>query len=245
MKAAFYKNWKKLALVLTSVFWASCGDDSSSTAPITTSAESSSSTDPSSVGPTSSEEQPSSSSDTKSNQEANSSKNVESSSSSRVESPFSSSMMVLLYGVLPPSSSSEAAPESSSEAAPESSSATPTSSSGEKIACEEATLLRTGPSEPCIEDICPEYGVPLYEISGLKCEDGKEYELESICPDYGIPTGPCDTYFVSEDGSHLSEKEFKEIYRMAKPEGESSSSVLEKIVPIYGIEMSTEKKDID
>ena len=237
MKAAFYKNWKKLALVLTSVFWASCGDDSSSTAPITTSAESSSSTDPSSVGPTSSEEQPSSSSDTKSNQEANSSKNVESSSSSRVENPFSPSMMVCLYGVLPPSSSSEVAPESSS--------ATPTSSSGEKIACEEATLLRTGPSEPCIEDICPEYGVPLYEISGLKCEDGKEYELESICPDYGIPTGPCDTYFVSEDGSHLSEKEFKEIYRMAKPEGESSSSVLEKIDPMYGIEMSTEKKDID
>lgn len=28
MKAAFYKNWKKLALVITSVFWASCGDDS-------------------------------------------------------------------------------------------------------------------------------------------------------------------------------------------------------------------------
>ena len=27
MKTVFYKNWKKLALVITSVFWASCGDD--------------------------------------------------------------------------------------------------------------------------------------------------------------------------------------------------------------------------
>ena len=28
MKTVFYKNWKKLALVITSIFWASCGDDS-------------------------------------------------------------------------------------------------------------------------------------------------------------------------------------------------------------------------
>lgn len=33
MKQAFYKNWKKMALALTSVFWASCGDESPVTAP--------------------------------------------------------------------------------------------------------------------------------------------------------------------------------------------------------------------
>lgn len=212
MTMKIYKHWKKMALVLTSFFWASCGDDSSSTAPITTSAESSSAIQSSSsVGPTSS-------------------------------------------SGAAPESSSEAAPKSSSEVAPESSSATPTSSSGEKIACEEATLLRTGPSEPCIEDICPEYGVPLYEISGLKCEDGKEYELESICPDYGIDL-PCTNTYIGEDGKRLSEEEFKEIYRMAKPEGESSSSakIVEesssstgpKIVPLYGVEMPAENQDIN
>lgn len=194
MTTKFYKHWKKVALALTSVFWASCGDDSSSTAATTTPAESSSA--------------------------------IQSSSS------------------VGPTSSSGAAPESSSEVAPESSSATPTSSSDEKIACEKATLLRTGPSEPCIEDTCPEYGVPVYEISGLKCEDGKEYELESICPDYGIDL-PCTNTYIGEDGSHLSEKEFKEIYRMAKPEGESSSSTGTEIDPLYGVEIPAENLDIN
>lgn len=62
MKATFYKNWKKLALVITSVFWASCGDDTSSTAPISTNAESSASVDSSSSEHVPSAEEKSSSS---------------------------------------------------------------------------------------------------------------------------------------------------------------------------------------
>lgn len=54
MKQTLYKNWKKIALALTSIFWASCSDDSSSTAP---SPESSASVESSgSVAPISSSE---------------------------------------------------------------------------------------------------------------------------------------------------------------------------------------------
>ncbi len=231
---SFYKHWKKIALALTSAFWASCSSDNGSSAECLYGAPTCDADD----------------------EECN----------GRLQ-PIQSDTMyqaIALYGVAPIIDQSSnsitssdpcegencASPESSSSVEPASSASEP----DEKIACEEATLLRTGPSEPCIEDICPEYGVPLYEISGLKCEDGKEYELESICPDYGIDL-PCTNTYIGEDGKRLSEEEFKEIYRMAKPEGESSSNakIVEEsssstgpeIVPLYGVEMPAENQDIN
>lgn len=221
---SFYKHWKKIALALTSAFWASCSSDNGSSAECLYGAPTCDADD----------------------EECN----------GRLQ-PIQSDTMyqaIALYGVAPIIDQSSnsitssdpcegencASPESSSSVEPASSASEP----DEKIACTEATLLRTGPSEPCIEDICPEYGVPLYEISGLKCEDGKEYELESICPDYGIDL-PCTNTYIGEDGKRLSEEEFKEIYRMAKPEGESSSSTGPEIVPLYGVEMPAENQDIN
>lgn len=176
MKAAFYKNWKKLALVLTSMFWASCGDDSSSTAP-TTSSESSSSVEASSsdiTTPSSSSEAPASS-----NENAKSSSNANATSSA--SEPASSSIETI------------------------------TSSSGpdSRITCTEATLERT-------------FNDKTYNISGLKCEDGEEYELEAICPDYGINL-PCSEAYIGKNKRYSAE-EFKKIYKVAKANEISSSS---------------------
>ena len=230
------KHWKKIALALTSVFWTACDDDASSAI------------HPYDPGICNADDE-----------------------ECQLE-PIKSDTMhqaIALYGVNPvydQSSSSVtssdpcegencASPESSSSVEPASSAIAP----DEKIACEEATLLRTGPSEPCIEDICPEYGVPLYEISGLKCEDGEEYELQSICPEYGIDSKCRDTY-VGKNGKVYSEEEFKKIYKMAKPEANSSSSTKTfelssnsnfddvialygvQVTPLYGVEMPVEKE---
>ncbi|MCQ2062414.1 MAG: hypothetical protein MJY99_03650 [Fibrobacter sp.] len=244
---ALYKHWKKMALVLTSAFWASCDDS--------TSASSEDTGDNSNI-----EKQKEIAQSVIAlygvnpvyNQSSNSVTSSDACEGENCAAPESSSSEE-------PESSVSEEPASSESAAPKSSESEDPSANDEKIACEEATLLRTGPSEPCIEDICPEYGVPLYEISGLKCEDGEEYELESICPDYGIDS-KCSDIYIGNNGKVYSEEEFKKIYKMAKADGSSSSSeslvplssnsnfddVIAlygvQVTPLYGVEMPVEKE---
>lgn len=154
MKAAFYKNWKKLALVITSVFWASCGDD---IVPLYGAIEVHNST---SVDSSSSEPAPSF--------EVNSSNSIAPASSSEsfpsAEEKSSSSVAPALSSDTPASSASE--PASSSE-------------DGDKIACVETTIERKSytwsyemPGVKCedgeeyaLESICPDYGI------GLSCSN--------------------------------------------------------------------------
>lgn len=223
---SFYKHWKKIALALTSAFWASCSSDNGSSAECLYGAPTCDADD----------------------EECN----------GRLQ-PIQSDTMyqaIALYGVAPIIDQSSnsitssdpcegencASPESSSSGAvPESSSATPTSSSGEKIACTETTIET-------------KYSDMTFDVPGVKCEDGEEYELESICPDYGIDS-KCSDIYIGKNGKVYSEEEFKKIYRMAKPEGESSSSakIVEEsssstgpeIVPLYGVEIPAENQDIN
>ncbi|WP_407442601.1 hypothetical protein [Fibrobacter sp.] len=211
---ALYKHWKKMALVLTSAFWASCDDSTSA-----------------------------SSEDTGDNSNIEKQKEIAQS-------------VIALYGVNPVYNQSSnsvtssdpcegencAAPESSSSVEPASSAIAP----DEKIACTETTIET-------------KYGDMTFDVPGVKCEDGEEYELESICPDYGIDSKCSDTY-IGKNGKVYSEEEFKKIYKMAKADGSSSSSeslvplssnsnfddVIAlygvQVTPLYGVEMPVEKE---
>lgn len=194
MKAVFYKNWKKLALVITSVFWASCGDDS---VPLYGAIEvhNSTSVDSSSSEPAPSFEEKSSSSEV---------------SKPDKENKSSSSVAPALSSDTPASSASE--PESSSDS-PASSASEPATSSeeGDKIACVETTFEK-------------KYADWSYQTHGVKCEDGEEYALESICPDYGINLPCSNTYINENGGRNYNEEDFKKIYKVAKSTPKSSSS---------------------
>lgn len=172
MKWAFYKNWKKMALVLTSMFWASCGDDASSTAP-ETSSESSSSVEASSsdsAAPSSSNAVPASSA----NEFAFSSEEVKSSSS-----------------VTPASSSTPAssANESSSSVNPEN-----------LIACVDTTLDRMSGNQTyknkgvacadgenyLVDEMCPLYGVGLSCSRRYTDDNGTTYSEDEFQNIYKI-----------------------------------------------------------
>lgn len=217
MKAAFYKNWKKLALVITSVFWASCGDDTSSTAPITTNAESSAT-----VESSSSEHAPSA--------EEKSSSSVAPALSS--DTPASSASGPESSSDTPASSASE--PASSSE-------------EGDKIACVETTFekkyadwsyqthgVKCEDSEEYeLESICPDYGIDS------KCSDiyigknGKVYNEEDFKKIYKIAKSEPETSSSAEPASSNSSEKIAcakttlERYEGLPCDGE--------ICPVYGV----------
>ncbi len=147
----FYRHWKKLALALTGLFWASCDSDSTSA----NGAEEPTSS--SNITPTSSV----------SNQESSSSEATgsETSSSSEAAKPESSSsdfgMSMPLYGVIMDKTVCTQAEGDS------------TMTCGDGVNC---TLRsqESWESLPCIEDICPDYGVVRISENTYEC-DGKIY----------------------------------------------------------------------
>ena len=147
----FYRHWKKLALALTGLFWASCDSDSTSA----NGAEEPTSS--SNITPTSSV----------SNQESSSSEatNSETSSSSEAAKPESSSsdfgMSMPLYGVIMDKTVCTQAEGDS------------TMTCGDGVNCT-LRIQESWESLPCIEDICPDYGVVRISENTYEC-DGKIY----------------------------------------------------------------------
>lgn len=231
---ALYKHWKKMALVLTSAFWASCDDS--------TSASSEDTGDNSNI-----EKQKEIAQSVIAlygvnpvyNQSSNSVTSSDACEGENCAAPESSSSEE-------PESSVSEEPASSESAAPKSSESEDPSANDEKIACTETTIET-------------KYSDMTFDVPGVKCEDGEEYELESICPDYGIDSKCSDTY-IGKNGKVYSEEEFKKIYKMAKADGSSSSSeslvplssnsnfddVIAlygvQVTPLYGVEMPVEKE---
>ncbi|WP_295861655.1 hypothetical protein [uncultured Fibrobacter sp.] len=186
-----YKHWKKAALALTALFWASCeesttsaiavsqeqGNSSSSTENLTTS---SSSTE--SAG--SQTEISSSSTETESSSTGMSSSSPEAgiSSANEPESSSSSDFEISvqpLYGVT--IEKITCTEDSTASPTPESDSTT-TYKCEDGLTCVATETLRWG-SLPCstmetedgLVEMCPDYGVTAYPELNFSCDDGKVY----------------------------------------------------------------------
>ena len=186
-----YKHWKKAALALTALFWASCeesttsaiavsqeqGNSSSSTENLTTS---SSSTE--SAG--SQTEISSSSTETESSSTGMSSSSPEAGISSANEPESSSSSdfeigVQPLYGVT--IEKITCTEDSTASPTPESDSTT-TYKCEDGLTCVATETLRWG-SLPCstmetedgLVEMCPDYGVTAYPELNFSCDDGKVY----------------------------------------------------------------------
>ena len=175
----FYKHWKKIALALTGYFWAGCDDSASSAVCL--------------YGPdpnySSATENPESSSGTEGNI---SSSATETSSSSEEQKPISSSedfnKAMPLYGVeyekFVSSSSAEESSSSFTEVMPaygvpdkiaciqKPGEKTITCEDG--VTCRQVTEERWAPETPCVDEICPDYGVVQISENTYEC-DGKTY----------------------------------------------------------------------
>lgn len=247
---ALYKHWKKIALVLTSAFWASCEDSTSASSEQTNE-------DPNIE---------------KQNDVQDTTKPISKDTSIQQTVP--------LYGINPiydqssgsvsssdpcendectvesspsekPESSSSEEPESSSSVEPTTSRIEPKSSSSEEVVTNVAKIA-------CVEAAVElKFDESNFKTRGVKCDDGEEYALEAICPDYGIDL-PCSeaTYVNTKSKKRYSAEEFKQIYSMEKSlpsssssektpitrssnsrdKGKSSSSNLGEVVALYGVQ---------
>jgi hypothetical protein len=196
-----YKHWKKAALALTALFWASC-DETSSTSPIEVSQEpgsSSSSTETLTAG--SSETVASSSSvGTESSSEGTESSSTGISSSSEekgissANQPESSSSsdfgieVVPLYGVRVDQYT--CTEDSTSSPTPESDS-TMTFKCSDGATCIATIRERMG-SLPCtgdgLEAMCPAYGIISIHEKTYTCSDGTVYNEAEFLSRYNILT---------------------------------------------------------
>ena len=176
-----YKHWKKLALALTGFFWASCDFGSSSSEEAVLYG----------CPPEGCEPNPALSSSSETN-------GTETSSSSEAQIPVSSSedfgKVVPLYGI-------EYEKFVSSSSSPESSSSSDIGMSvpaygvmdkitcvqkqGEStmecangITCKQVTEERWAPENPCVDEICPDYGVVQISENTYECDGVKYNEAE-------------------------------------------------------------------
>lgn len=180
-----YKHWKKAALALTALFWASC-EESTSASAITVSQEpGSSSSETFTAG--SSETAASSSSENLANSSSStgiSSSSPESgiSSANKSESSSSSDFEISvqpLYGVT--IEKITCTEDSTASPTPESDSTT-TYKCEDGLTCVATETLRWG-SLPCstmetedgLVEMCPDYGVTAYPELNFSCDDGKVY----------------------------------------------------------------------
>ncbi|MBR5413131.1 MAG: hypothetical protein IK114_08820 [Fibrobacter sp.] len=180
----FYKHWKKLALALTGFFWASCdfGSSSSEEAALY------------GCPPEGCEPNPAiSSSSTEGNL---SSSATETSSSSEEQKPVSSSedfgKVVPLYGIeyekFVSSSSAEESSSSFTEIMPAYGVLDKIAciqKPGEKtmlcddgVTCKQVTEERWAPENPCVDEICPDYGVVQISENTYECDGVKYNEAE-------------------------------------------------------------------
>ncbi|WP_407456334.1 hypothetical protein [Fibrobacter sp.] len=153
----FYKHWKKLALALTGLFWASCDDSASSSEVVLYGC-------PDDICAPA----PKSSSDANDTQSSSSdpstSSGAEISSSSSEFGVISSSSLELIapeYGVFGGTCYGD--PESQG-----------TYRCNDGVTCQEKVSERWVPEYNCVEDICPEYGVVAITEKTYEC-DGKIY----------------------------------------------------------------------
>ena len=205
MKTAFYKHWKKLALVITGVFWASCGDDTSCASPIATNTESSSSVEVSNSGEAakSSEAESFSSSEAAPASEAKNSSSSEAAPASEAKS--SSSSETAQSSEVESSSSSEAAKSSEVESSSSKTLVSSSTDSENLVACVDTILER-----------------PYSNVKGVVCADNKEFTLTEECPLYG--TNSTCSYYYEGNGKIYSKKDFHNIYKIVEELPKSSSS---------------------
>lgn len=186
-----YKHWKKAALALTALFWASCDESSTSATAISQEQEnSSSSIEPLSTSSSSTEntgsqtETSSSSTETESSSTSISSSSSEAgiSSANKSESSSSSDFEISvqpLYGVT--IEKITCTEDSTASPTPESDSTT-TYKCEDGLTCVATETLRWG-SLPCstmetedgLVEMCPDYGVTAYPELNFSCDDGKVY----------------------------------------------------------------------
>lgn len=215
-----YKHWKKIALAVTSFFWASC--DNTSSANDDNSPESSSSIEtPKSSsatnGAASSSEAaaPESSSSAEQAVSSSSEDNQNVASSSSLNEPIVPQDSIIAgpitpkYGVVIKSSSSEEVkPKSSSSAeivAPKYGVMKPvcerngsTLRCDDGVTCEEKTKTEYANPE-CFDEICPEYGVVEITNKTYTCDDGKVYNEAEFRSKYDILDGAVDLYGCPSD----------------------------------------------
>ena len=222
-----YKHWKKAALALTALFWASCDESSTSATAISQDQEnSSSSIEPLSTSSSSTEntgsqtETSSSSTETESSSTGTSSSSPEAgiSSANKSESSSSSDFGIAvqpLYGV----TIEEITCTEDSAASP-----TPTSDSTATYKCEDGLT--------CIATETVRWGgLPC---STMETEDG----LVEMCPDYGVTAYP-ELNFSCDDGKVYTEKEFRSRYKVT-PRLLIKDNPQDSIVALYGVIQSNE-----
>ena len=174
-----YKHWKKLALALTSFFWASCDFGSSTTEEAALYG----------CPPEGCEPNPAISSSSEATEES-------SSSSTEEQKPVSSSedfgKIMPLYGVeyekLVSSSSTEESSSSFTEIMPaygvldkiaciqKQGEKTMTCEDG--VTCRQVTEERWAPETPCVDEICPDYGVVQISENIYECDGARYNEAE-------------------------------------------------------------------
>lgn len=231
----FYKHWKKIALALTSFFWASCDNDATSANGEAQSTDNSSD----------SEKIASSASGATGQSSAADAADL--SSGAMTEENSSDSEMhqtIALYGV----------PNDIANCYLNKGNSTVVCNDG--LECKQLTEERWENEYDCVEDVCPEYGVVLVSEATYEC-DGKIYNEAEFSINHQIsyvydPSNDpviCDktdenvitcrdgvTYtittdekgnkiYTDKDGVALSEKEFNEKYVIEE----------EKYAPLYGI----------
>lgn len=228
MKVAFYKKWKKIALVLTSVFWASCGDDSNSSSSALYSCPSDE-CNPNTPSSTNSEDKPISSviHDNESSPASSSSEQQLNLSQEQMSSSLDKPIAV--YGS-PCSFNGTCDNDLNSSSENQTSS----NSNNKKISCTDTTVFHYENMYPCLDGICPEYGVLEIPLEQIKCKDGTKYEIQQICPENDVNL-PCTKQYIEKNKQKIySEEEFMRIYEVNYKTPKSSSS-LEQITPKYGV----------
>lgn len=197
-----YKHWKKAALALTALFWASCDESSTSATAISQEQEnSSSSIEPLSTSSSSTEntgsqtETSSSSTETESSSTGISSSGEEKgiSSANQPESSSSSDFEIgvqPLYGVT--IEEITCTKDSATSPTPESDSTT-TYKCEDGQTCVATETVRWG-GLPCstmetedgLVEMCPDYGVTAYPELNFSCDDGKVYTEEEFRSRYNV-----------------------------------------------------------
>ena len=175
----FYKHWKKLALALTGLFWASCDDSASSSevvlygcpddicAPAPKSSSDANDTQSSSSDPsTSSGTEPESSSSELFNPPIYGDEPVfgESSSSSL-------ELVAPAYGVFGGTCYGDLESQG-------------TYRCNDGVTCQEKVSERWVPEYNCVEDTCPEYGVVAITEKTYDCDDGNTYNYAEFISRY-------------------------------------------------------------
>ena len=219
-----YKHWKKAALALTALFWASCDETSTSATTISQGQENSSSSAESlaagssgTVASSSATDISSSSPEAESSSTGISSSNEEKgiSSANQPESSSSSDfgmVAVPLYGVV-----------SQVFSCTEESASSPTAES------DSTRTLKCADGATCIETIKERMG--SLPCSTMETEEG----LVEICPDYGI-VAIHDVTYTCDDGKFYNEAEFLSRYDLThKVKVKDDKEFQDSVIALYGV----------